>query len=384
MNSNYITKHHFHPMPICNCHVHIMRPHPVDESVTLYQNMRSYLNVERILILGLEADSLLLDNTSNIQALYMKEKMDYTYAFASFVYDEVSPATPEGILEQAKFYETVGFDGIKMLEGKQNFHTRYNCKLDGPVYEPFWSYAEKKGIPILMHLGDTVDSFLPDRMHEKEMLHAEMEHVLKKFPKLNIIFAHFYFMSHDMNRLEQLFSKYENVKIDLTLGGDFLINFSEDIETWRDFFIRHSKRILFGTDCYNLYFSPEDDYEITNRYAPVRDFLERDGTYIAECYTKFLGKKMPLRAACLPEAVLEDIYRNNFIRFLGEQPKQINHILAESYCKRLMEGYRTGKLTTCALVELPDYFAPDEKANMARGMELAMENLQVIRQHFTK
>ena len=85
MNNNYITKHDLNPMPICNCHVHIMRPHPVAESITLYQNMRSYLNVERILILGLEADSLLLDNTSNIQALYMKEKMDNTYAFASFV-----------------------------------------------------------------------------------------------------------------------------------------------------------------------------------------------------------------------------------------------------------------------------------------------------------
>jgi len=49
-----------------------------------------------------------------------------------------------------------------------------------------------------------------------------------------------------------------------------------------------------------------------------------------------------------------------------------------------MDGYRTGQLTTRALIELPDYFAPDEKANMARGLELAMENLQAILQHFSK
>jgi len=384
MNNNYITKHDLNPMPICNCHVHIMRPHPVAESITLYQNMRSYLNVERILILGLEADSLLLDNTSNIQALYMKEKMDNTYAFASFVYDELLPATPEGILEQAKFYEAVGFDGIKMLEGKHNFHTRYKCKLDGPLYEQFFAYAEKKKLPILMHLGDTFDTFTPDNLPERELLYIEMEHVLERFPKLNIIFAHFCFMSHDMNRLENLFNKYENVKTDLTLGGDFLINFSKDIDKWRDFFIRHSNRILFGTDCYNLFFTPEDDYEITNRYTPVRDFLEKENTFIAECYTRLLGEEIPLTPAHLPIPVLENIYRNNFTRFLGEQPKPINHMLAASYCQKLMDGYRTGQLTTRALIELPDYFAPDEKANMARGLELATENLQAILQHFSK
>ncbi len=104
---------------------------------------------------------------------------------------------------------------------------------------------------------------------------------------------------------------YPNVSLDLALDGDFMINFSKDIEGWREFFTKFSDRVVCGTDTYNMYFEEDDDYEIAGRHTPIHEFFER---------------KEPLS----------------------------------------------------------DWISPVEKANMARGNELAFENLVVIKEYYQK
>ena len=49
-------------------------------------------------------------------------------------------------------------------------------------------------------------------------------------------------------KAERVMEKYPNVCFDLTPGWEMYLGFSRDIDAWRDFFICHSDRILFGTD----------------------------------------------------------------------------------------------------------------------------------------
>jgi len=48
-----------------------------------------------------------------------------------------------------------GIDGIKMIEGKPDIRRTVPIPdFDLPAWEPFWSFAEKIGLPILWHVND--------------------------------------------------------------------------------------------------------------------------------------------------------------------------------------------------------------------------------------
>lgn len=180
---------------------------------------------------------------------------------------------------------------------------------------------------------------------------------------------------------------YPNVSLDLALDGDFMINFSKDIEGWREFFTKFSDRVVCGTDTYNMYFEEDDDYEIAGRHTPIHEFFERKEPFSVEYYDffpKVYGENVVLNPALLPENVVKDIYCNSFIKAFGDKPKTTDKALALTFCDELIEGYKNRTLLTAAFEPLPDWISPVEKANMARGNEHALENLVVIKEYYQK
>ena len=49
----------------------------------------------------------------------------------------------------------------------------------------------------------------------------------------------------------ELLDRYPNLYLDITPGWEMFENFAKDREYWRNFFGRHSRRILFGTDTFS-------------------------------------------------------------------------------------------------------------------------------------
>ncbi len=165
---------------------------------------------------------------------------------------------------QAKKLFEAGADGMKMLEAKPNARKALGIPVDSPIFDSYYSYMEENSFPILMHVADPEEfwdtekapewakkhgwfwgdgSFLP-----KEQLYSETEGVLKKFPKLQITFAHFFFLSADIDRASKFLDKWENVSFDITPGWEMYDNFSRRSSEWRTFFKNYSDRIIFGTD----------------------------------------------------------------------------------------------------------------------------------------
>jgi predicted TIM-barrel fold metal-dependent hydrolase len=132
------------------------------------------------------------------------------------------------IEEDYEHLRALGLHGIKLHPDCQR------CEADAPGYRKIYEMCERDGFPVLIHTGDSRYDFSnPDRM----------ERVLRDYPGLRIIGAHFGGWSVWKEAAEKL-CKYENFYVDSCsttayLSGDEVLGL---IETYG------AKRVLFGTD----------------------------------------------------------------------------------------------------------------------------------------
>jgi predicted TIM-barrel fold metal-dependent hydrolase len=260
----------------------------------------------------------------NREALKLKKEMpDKVYLFGALDYSDKSYLEGKvDFAEQAKRLFKAGADGMKMLEGKPNARKTMGIPLNSDIFDSYYSYMEKNAYPILMHVADPETFWDPDKapawakkhgwfwgggtFPEKEQLYRESEAVLEKFPKLKITFAHFYFLSADINRASKFLDKWKNVSFDITPGWEMYDNFTSKSDEWRKFFIKYQDRIIFGTDntppLKNAYQDQLNDS--IKKIAKIRNFLETDKEMLCGCGLN-LGNK-----------VLEKIYSGNFLKLL--------------------------------------------------------------------
>lgn len=296
------------------------------------------------------------------QALMMKAL--YPNRFYVFAAPDLSAyyLHPDDLGEyMARFGQSLmdmGCDGIKMLEGKPQMRQKFPVPdFDLPVWEPFWAWAEERAVPFVWHVNDpesfwdaskapsfaVSQGWLYDESYvNNEAQYAQVLTVLERHPKLKIIFAHFFFMSAQLERLSAILDRFENVMVDLTPGIELYENLSRDREKALRFFARYGKRICYGTDiggrCVLMgEHKPFDPLENIRRPQIVREFLtgsvEReiasDGHYLVN------NPVFTMRPLSLSGDALADILGGNFIRQAGGAPKPVNAAAAANECIRL-------------------------------------------------
>jgi len=222
-----------------------------------------------------------------------------------------------------------------MMEGKPDTRKRIGVPLDSPVFDLYYEYLEADRIPLLFHVNDPAMfwdkdrvsahiiergwAYLDDSFQTKEGIYTEVEGILKKFPKLRVIFAHFYFMDEEgIERASDFLDRWPEASFDLAPGMHFP-NFEKNLSGWRDFFIKYQDRILFGTD---------NDYGVAKELIyTMRTILETDNE-IAYWDALLHGMK-------LDRGVLDKIYRANFQRYAGEAPREVDVDLLKEDCNRI-------------------------------------------------
>jgi predicted TIM-barrel fold metal-dependent hydrolase len=284
--------------------------------------------------------------------LYKALNPENTYAFAGMDYHVPGTAGTEYDFKgEVERFMNMGFDGIKMIEGKPSVRKIIgNLPLDSPLFDEFYGYLEENRIPILSHVADPEESwdvdksavfakqngwFYGDRTYvEKEALYEELERVLNKFPSLNITFAHFHFLSADIERAADYLDRWPNVFFDLTPGSEMYGNFSKDPDKWHDFFTKYQDRIIFGTDNGWGTETPHNQkvIEAAEKVDWMRRFLETDDTFVNVWGMNITGIK-------LDREVLEKLYATNYKRFVNFKPKKVNISLATEYSQDLMERF---------------------------------------------
>jgi predicted TIM-barrel fold metal-dependent hydrolase len=104
-----------------------------------------------------------------------------------------------------------------------------------------YQVVRKHQLPVLIHASLS--------KHPKQR--QELERILRDFPDLTIVAAHYAKTAPKLEKAQELLDRYPNLFTDISMGGG-LSRYQKEIclepKKFRDFIIRNQDRILWGTD----------------------------------------------------------------------------------------------------------------------------------------
>jgi len=334
---------------IVDCHVHLGPPEKIEHLVELADAVDAAQ-------MGIVCTTGTEGRNATPSALAAKAAHpDRFFAFAGLdhsAHHSGGKLAVPGLAEQVDRFIALGADGIKMLENKPTSRKQLDIPVDGEYFEEYFAKVEETGFPVLWHVADPEEFWDPattpkwalergwgyDKSHvAKETLYREVEHVLERHPKLNIMFAHFYFLSADLPRAAAFLDRFGSVKLDLAPGVEFLYNMSKDVDAARAFFEKYADRIVFGTDISSGNTVPEAKH----RLGIVRRWLETSDEYRVTDDADFLlgpPEDGVMRGLSLSAAALDKICNGNYESVVGASPRPLVKKLAREECERIAAG----------------------------------------------
>ena len=332
------------PIPTLDCHVHLANSNGIQEMRDLSRDA----GIDRINIVCVPGTP---ERSLNANACALLAKFRYPknfFVFGGLVYNIDGAPTPDDLLQQAELLHEAGCDGVKLLESKPSTRKRIPWRCDDPLYEPFFSFMQERSFPLLWHVADPDSFWDPTKISPaarqqgwdytdgtypaREDLYGEIDNVLAKFPRLKIIFAHFFFLSKERSRAAAFLERWPNVSFDITPGAEMYRVFSDDPDGWYDFFTHYQNRILFGTD--NV--TPREPWPqardgMIDKVRMMRQFLETTG--------RFEGFGTATRSHVmgigLAHEALERIYSRNFEHMVGVAPRPLDIATTLRHCARI-------------------------------------------------
>jgi len=285
------------------------------------------------------------DVSNNILAAIYKLKNEKVFAYGGITFNEFPVKLPvtKGLEPLTQYNELLdlGFDGIKLYDCKPTELKLLGIFPNDPFYEDMFARAEKQGTHIIWHVGDP-DTFwdaekAPAWTHDRgyfygdgtfptnEQLYGAVFDVLKKHPKLNITFAHFFFWADYPQKLVDLFETYENVSIDLVPGSEMYSGILNNYEFYKEFFVKYQDRILYGTDAT---FGLNEFYWSTLATEVYKAVATDEEIEIYGVKGKGLN---------LPEDVCKKILCDNFLRLSKKTtPKKTDKQLLKKYIEKYL------------------------------------------------
>lgn len=302
------------------------------------QNGMAWANVASIPILGGR------DASQNMMAAILKLENPHYFALGGLVHPNlpVTLPVPEeyGFVQQVEELIDLGFDGLKMLEGKPNARRLLGLSFADRAFDAYFSLLEERQIHLLWHVNDPANFWDRSSMSQYaidrgwcydgpgflsyEEGYQEVYTVLRRHPKLKVTFAHLFFLSEQPDRLVELLDSYPNVCVDITPGSEMYRNMSADRKLWREIFTRYADRILLGTDTYT--FTPletaKDRLETIFRFLLTEDDLT--------LYS------VPIKGLGLDQETVSRILSGNFLRRVGAAPRKISREKLGAYIQKYL------------------------------------------------
>ena len=144
---------------------------------------------------------------------------------------------------------------------------------DHPAFAPVFAYLEKQGIPLMAHLGEPKNCWLPyDEMTMKGDLSyyqqnpqyhmyqypekpsyqdqiTARDHLLERYPKLSFVGAHIGSLEWNLDEVARRFDAFPNFTVDLSARMSYLhLQAFIDRVKLLSFLTRYQDRILYGSD----------------------------------------------------------------------------------------------------------------------------------------
>ncbi len=195
--------------------------------------------------------------------------------------------------------------------------------MNDPRLTPIFDHAARLRLPKIIHLGwhdkawEEGQKFSDIRKFPTEnYLQAELDWLLRKHRNLTVIAPHMMGDLEEIEKLERMMESHPNLWLDtaVLLQDPLWLDLSETrIEGIRNFFIKYSDRILFGSDAiiYHAGRRIQAIREIGKCYKYYRQWLEGDEIF-------YINEK-PRPGLNLPESVLKKIYYKNAVKIYGDK-----------------------------------------------------------------
>lgn len=225
-----------------------------------------------------------------------------------------------------KIWKNIGMD-LKSIEGEY-------VMIDDPAFDPVFKYLQDQGIPLLGHLGEPLNCWLPldemtlgnDRRYFTNnpqyhmYLHPEApsyedqinarDRILDRYPELIFSGAHLASLEWNVDELAKRFDDYPNLSVDFSARiGHLQYQSLRDHEKVRNFLIKYQDRIMYGSDVG----VSERNTNYTGTSASLYNRWLDHWIYLATDSTIFVGDldNSPVKGLRLPSDVIDKIYFNN-------------------------------------------------------------------------
>lgn len=241
-------------------------------------------------------------------------------------------------LVDAKLRGAVGLKVFKQLGLNYRNPDGSLMAIDDPRWDPIWQACGELGFPVLIHTADPVAFFEPiDETNERwEELHRHPEwsfhgegfpshdallaarnRVISRHPDTTFIGAHMGNYPENLAEVSRWLDKYPNLFIDITSR---IAELGRQPYTSREFFLRYSDRILFGSD------GPRP----AARLMPHWRFFETSDEYFPYAENPFPPQGLwNIHGLGLPDEVLRKIYHENAARIIPEVREKLAFFLAD-------------------------------------------------------
>jgi predicted TIM-barrel fold metal-dependent hydrolase len=260
----------FKKVPKIDAHFHYLTTNLV------YMEYAASLNFKLITPIWDGEEVSIKDQLMISESVYNSYPDNYAF-FGTFPVDSFNyPGFAERTIAHIQKCLHDGASGIKIWKNigmvLKDTAGRY-VMIDNPAFEPVFQYLEKNKIPVIAHLGEPKDCWLPlnqmddpgDVSYYKNnpqyymYLHTDVpsyekqiearDNILKKYPNLMFTGAHLGSLEWSIDELAKRFDAYPNFKADIAARIFHLqLQSGKDYEKVRNFMIRYQDRLVYGTD----------------------------------------------------------------------------------------------------------------------------------------
>jgi len=231
----------------------------------------------RLLTINTNYDFLPLDTQFEIsQSLHTRYPDIFNFVCSFDATNFASKTFAEDTIKHIKNCITVGAVGVKIWKNigmsLKNASGQY-VMADDPVFAPIFTFLEKERIPLLAHLGEPRNCWLPVELmttsRDKGYFskspdfhmyrHPEMptyeqhimtqDRILERYPELIFVGAHLGSMEWSLEEVAKRLDRFPNFYVDLSERFHYIIKHTfENRSLIIDFFEKYQHRILYGSD----------------------------------------------------------------------------------------------------------------------------------------
>jgi predicted TIM-barrel fold metal-dependent hydrolase len=190
--------------------------------------------------------------------------------------DYGTPGFSDRIISRIQNNMQAGASGIKIWKNIGMVLKDQSGKFimaDDPAFKPVFEYLQEKNIPLMAHLGEPLNCWLPlekmtldnDRNYFREhpeyhmFLHPEApsyedqinarDSLLQRYPRIRFTGAHLGSLEWSVDELAKRLDKYPQLDVDMSARiGHLQYQAIENPEKVRNFLIHYKDRIMYGTD----------------------------------------------------------------------------------------------------------------------------------------